>query len=118
MESVLPTSAPSASPSPSPATGSAKQSHKQQQQYCTNRGVDDRTEHSGAQVDAEPRQQPIADKRADDPDEKIANNSEPRPTNDFTGQPSGDDANEQYDQQALIGHMHWSPRSLGVRQID
>jgi hypothetical protein len=60
-------------------------------------------------MDTEPRQQPVADEGADDPDQKVANDPEPSATNDFTSQPSRNDADEQYDQQAFVRHMHWSP---------
>src|SRR5947209_4159379 len=112
----LPAPPPADAPSASPAAGSSKQSHNQQQQYCTDRRVDDRTDQSGTQMDTEPGQQPIADKGADDPDKEVAEDSEAGSTDDLTSQPSRNDADEQYDQQALVRQMHWSPRNLGQAQ--
>jgi hypothetical protein len=63
-------------------------------------------------MDADLRQQPVPDKGAHDPDQEVADDPEPRPPNDFTSQPASNDADEQYDQQAFIRHMHWSPRHL------
>jgi hypothetical protein len=60
-------------------------------------------------MDTEPRQQPVADEGTYDPDQEVANNSEPRSPNDFASQPARNDADEQYDQQVFVRHMHWSP---------
>ncbi|MFL6760835.1 hypothetical protein [Sphingomonas sp.] len=64
-------------------------------------------------MDTEPRQQPIPDKGTHDPDQQVADNSEPRTPNDFAGQPARNDADEQYDQQAFVRQMHWSPLDQG-----
>ena len=50
----------------------------------------------------QPRQQPISDERADDPDHQIADQPVPRASRDLAGQPSGDDADHEDHQQALI----------------
>src|SRR5438105_4458069 len=62
-------------PAPPPTAGSSKQSHDEKQQYRTGRCIDDRTDHSGAQMDTEPRQQPVPDKRARYPEKEVANDS-------------------------------------------
>ncbi|MEP6982822.1 MAG: hypothetical protein ABI853_04160 [Sphingomicrobium sp.] len=49
-------------------------------------------------MDTDPWQQPIPDKGAHDPDKEVADYAESCPPNDFTCQPAGDDADEQYDQ--------------------
>lgn len=97
-------------PAPSPAApapaAATQQPHHEEQQYRADRCIDDRTDHSIAQVQTDAGQQPTANERADYPDEKVANDSKTRALHDFAGQPSCNDANEQYDQQAFIRHMH------------
>lgn len=102
MRAVENRSGPPPTAAPASSAGSAKQSYDQEQQYRTKGRVDDRTDHSGAQMNAEPRQKPIADKGAHDPDKKVANNPKASPTNDLADQPSRDDANQNDDQQALV----------------
>jgi hypothetical protein len=53
-------------------------------------------------MNTEPGQKPISNKRADDPDKEVANNAKPSPTNDFAGQPSSDDPDQNDDQQAFV----------------
>src|SRR5437764_4322303 len=57
-------------------------------------------------MDSEPWQQPIADKGTDDPDQEVAEDSEPGPPNDLAGQPARNDADEQDDQQTLVRQVH------------
>ena len=47
-------------------------------------------------------EQPTANEGTDYANEEVANNSEARPPNDFTSQPARNDADEQYDQEALV----------------
>jgi hypothetical protein len=53
-------------------------------------------------MNTEPGQERISNKRADDPDKEVANNAKPSPTNDFAGQPSSDDPDQNDDQQAFV----------------
>ncbi len=45
---------------------------------------------------------PVADERADNTDDQIADESEAGPSYDFSGQPASHKANHQYHQQTLI----------------
>ena len=53
-------------------------------------------------MDADLRQQPVADERADDADDKIADQSEPGPAHDLAGQPAGEQTDHQDDQKTFI----------------
>src|SRR5437868_13641724 len=107
----LPSPAPPAAP-PSSPTAAAEQSHHQEQQDRAQSCVDDGADHSRTQMETELRQDPVANECTDNPDEQIADDSEPGPSDDFASQPAGNDADEQYDQQALVRHVHRSSRHL------
>jgi hypothetical protein len=53
-------------------------------------------------VDANSRQQPVANECADNTYDQIANESEAGPSYDFAGQPASNKTNHQYDQETLI----------------
>jgi hypothetical protein len=57
-------------------------------------------------MDTNPRQQPTSNKGANYSNEKVANYSKTCHPHDFPGQPAGNDADEQDDQQVFIRHMH------------
>src|SRR3974390_1242083 len=63
-------------------------------------------------VNAEPRQQPFADERADDADDDVADDAESVAAHNLTGEPSGDETNKQNDEKTFVGKMH--AVSLGV----
>src|ERR1700682_5254317 len=90
-----------AAPTPS-APASAEQPHDEQQHHGANRRIDDRGDETGAEMDAEARQQPIADERADDADQEIADEAKAGPLDDLTRQPAGDETDEQYDEQTFV----------------
>ena len=47
-----------------------------------------------------------SDKGADDSDDNVADDSEAGPLHDLAGEPAGNEANKQYDQQAFARHVH------------
>jgi hypothetical protein len=49
-------------------------------------------------MDTKLRQQPTPDEGTHYPDKEVANDAETRPSYDFSSQPAGNDAYEQYDQ--------------------
>jgi hypothetical protein len=57
-------------------------------------------------MDADLRQQPVANKRADNAYYQIADESESGPPYDLSGQPASDETDEQYDQKTFIRQMH------------
>jgi len=54
------------------ASRSSDEAYYEQHDDCADRGVDDRTHDAPADIDAQPRQQPAADKGADNADNDIA----------------------------------------------
>jgi hypothetical protein len=51
-------------------------------------------------------QQPASEKGAQDSDDKVADESEAGPLHDLAGEPAGNEANKQDDQQAFTRHVH------------
>jgi len=94
-------------PASAPAAASAKQSHDKKQQDRTESCINDCADHPGAQMDANFRQRPVADKGTHYPDKDVANDPEAGSSHDLAGQPARDEPDEQYDQQAFVRHMHW-----------
>src|SRR5258708_3407446 len=76
--------APTAAP---PAPASAQQPDDKQQHDRADRCVDDRGDDSGAEMDAEAREQPVADESTHDADEDIADDAEAGPLDDLACQP-------------------------------
>jgi len=100
----LPTSPPISSPSPS--TSATNEPDDQQQDQRADGGVDDRCNDARAKMNAELRKQPTADEGANDADDDISDDPKPGAMDDLTGQPSGNEANHQYDQQTFTRHVH------------
>ena len=57
-------------------------------------------------MEVEARQKPIADQRSDDADRSVADKSETIAAQDLADQPSGDGADKQDNDHALIRKMH------------
>src|SRR4051812_11912740 len=97
-------------PPPTPTTptrsAAANEPDGQQQQDCTDGGVCDRSHEARPKVDPELGQHPAADEGANDADDEIADQSKPRALHNLAGQPAGDDADQQDNQQTFTGHMH------------
>jgi hypothetical protein len=109
LPAPAPAAAPPASPTTTPAASppaASKQSHDQEKQDGTDGGVDDCTEHSRTEMNAHPRQQPTSDKSAQNPDDEVTDDPKTGATYDLPRQPARNQAHEQYDQQALTGHIH------------
>ena len=64
-----------------------------------------------------PRHQPIADKRADQANYQIADQSETATLHQPAGEPSRDNADDQDDKKTLIGQMHGRPPSKNIKKI-
>src|SRR5947209_5227545 len=101
-----PSTTPTAAPPTSPSAAAAKQPDDQKQQYRADGRIDDRTDQAGAEMDPELRQQPAADKGAQDADNQIADDPKAGATNDLTGQPACHETYKQNHQQALTRHIH------------
>lgn len=101
----LPPPAPSPAPSAAPAA-TADETYDEEQDYRADGGIDDRRNDANAEVDAELRKQPTADERADNSNNQITNQPKTGPSHDLTGQPAGNDAYQQYDQETFARHVH------------
>ena len=65
-------------------------------------------------MEAELRKEPAANEGACDSYEEVADNPEAGALHDFAGQPSGNEADHQYDQEVFTRHVH--VRILHMRQ--
>jgi len=94
-------------PPPAPATPTAANQSKQQKEHNgTYEGIDDQGNDPGAKMDAEPRQQPIADERAGQANYQVADQPEPAALHHSAGEPSRDNTDDQDDEKTLIGQIH------------
>jgi hypothetical protein len=93
-------------PAPLPPPATSNEAHDEQEQYGADGGVDDCTDQSAPEMDPELGQQPASDKGAQDSDDNVADDSESGPLHDLAGEPAGNEANKQYDQQAFARHVH------------
>jgi hypothetical protein len=94
-------------PTPTPVTPATANQSKDEQKYdrsyksVYNQGNDPHTK-----VNTKLRQQPIADKRADQADYQIADEPKPATLHNFTCQPPSNNTDNDYDQQTLTGKVH------------
>jgi len=72
----------------------ANEAHDEQEQYGTYGGIDDGSDQSGPEMDAELRQQPASDQGTQESDDKIADEPESGSLHELTRQPAGDQANK------------------------
>jgi hypothetical protein len=79
-----------------------KPQHDQQQDGAERRG-NDRAEET-AEVDAERRKQLASDQRADDAETEVGHEAVAGATNDDSGQPTGDQADEENDEKTFCRH--------------
>jgi hypothetical protein len=89
-----------------PTPAAANEAHDEQEQNGANGGVDDCTDQSGSKMDPELGQQPASEKGTQDSNDKVTDESEASPLHDLAGEPAGNEANKQDDQQAFARHVH------------
>jgi hypothetical protein len=97
----LPASSPNTTRTPSPSASAANEPDDKQQDQRADGGVDDRRNDARAKMNAELRKQPTTNKGPYDSDDDIADDPEPGTLHDLTGQPSGNEADQQYDQETF-----------------
>src|SRR5882724_12100151 len=90
------------------ATG-PNQPDDQQKDDGADRGIHDFRHEAGAETNAELRKQEARDQSAEDADDDIAEDAEAGATDDLTGKPARNQADEQNDQQAFVGQIHETP---------
>src|SRR5215813_5603270 len=97
---------PASSPATSTESSTANQAKQQQKNDGAYEGIQNERDDTGAEMNADARQQPVTDESADQTDDQIANQSEAAALHNPTGQPAGNDADDQNDQETLIGQIH------------
>jgi hypothetical protein len=102
----------------SPTAAFSENSKNYQKQHGSDGGRGDRADHTGTNVDIQLRQQPGTDKSANDADDEVANETETCSAHELSGEPSGNDTNDQYDEQALIGNLHGVLRSQSLCALE
>jgi hypothetical protein len=68
--------------------------------------MDDCTDQSGPEMDAELGQQPASDQGTQQSDDKISDEPEAGSLHELACQPAGNETHKQDDQQALARHVH------------
>ena len=86
---------------PSTAANPGDQPEKNEQDDRAECGVGDERDLTGTEVDAQLRQQPIADKCPDDADDQVADETVAATPHDVAGEPSGDNADNNNDDQTV-----------------
>jgi hypothetical protein len=103
-------------PASLPPPAAANEAHDEQKQHGTYGGIDDGSDQSGTEMDAELGQQPASDQGTQQSDDKVADEPEAGSLHELTRQPAGDEANKQDDQQALARHVHVATSGLTPKQ--
>jgi hypothetical protein len=103
-------------PASLPTPAAANEAHDEQKQYGTYGGIDDSSDQSGPEMDAELGQQPASDQGTEQSHDKIADEPEAGSLHELTRQPAGNQANKQNDQQALARHVHVATSGLTQKQ--
>src|SRR5262249_20589729 len=87
----------------------AEQAHHQQQYQRTDQRIDDQRDDAAAEMDMQSRQQPVADECANQSHQQVADETKAGALHDLAGQPAGNNADDEYDEQAFIREMHAMP---------
>src|ERR1700720_17100 len=85
-------------------SGSLDQPDDDQQDDRADKGVDDRGDKAATDGDADLRQQPTGDECADDADDDVADQSEAAAFHDHAGQPAGNRADDEPNDEGLYVH--------------
>ena len=100
----LPASSPTSPPTAAPPAATTNESDDEEEQHCPDSGVYDRCDKAQAEVNAELWQQPSADERSNDSDDEIADESKSGALHEMTCQPSGNEADQKYDEETFTRH--------------
>jgi hypothetical protein len=114
----LPAPVPAPSQSCPPAVSPSNQSHDQQQNQSANGGINDCGYSARAKVNADLRQKPTTNESAGNSDNEIADQPESGALYRLTYEPSGNDANNEYDEQTFARHrrLSWIHRGRKTAQ--
>jgi hypothetical protein len=103
---ILQSPPPAAPPSASPAATAAQEPHGEEQQYCADGCVDNGTDQSGTEMDAQLGQQPTSYECTQNADNEITGDPKTGPSHQLTRQPAGDETDKQNNQQTFTRHIH------------
>src|SRR5580704_9383860 len=99
---AAPTAAPAITPAAAPPSCAGEDPDYHEEHDRADGRVGDQRKHPDAEVDAQPRQQPIADERADDAYDQIPDEAKAPAIDDLSCQPTGDNTDDHDDEQALV----------------
>jgi hypothetical protein len=88
-------------PPPSPSAASVDESQNDEEQDGADGRGDDCRDDAGPEMNAEPRQQPVADEGTDDADSEVGDETEAGPPDHLSGEPARDQPHQQDDEQTL-----------------
>src|ERR1700676_1557321 len=86
-QQLTPTTVPTVAPAAAPTPAASKELDDKQQHDRADRGVGDRGDEPGTEIQAQLRHQPVTDERADDSNNHVANKPKPCPVDELPSQP-------------------------------
>jgi hypothetical protein len=97
------TSAPkSTRPATSPSTAASNDPDDREQHNGSNSGVDDQRHDANTKMDVQSWQQPITDEGSDNTHYEVPDETEPTTGDQPPGEPASDNADQYYDEKALV----------------
>jgi hypothetical protein len=97
---------PGSLPTPACRAALSDKAEYEQQHDCAYKRVNDQRDDPHAEMDVKPRQQPITNKSAQQADYHIPDQAETRASHHLACKPSGNEADKNNYQEALIRQMH------------
>jgi hypothetical protein len=91
---------------PAASVTAANQPEQQQKDNGPDEGVYDQSNNPDSEVNTKPRQEPIANKGADQTDYQITDQSKTATLHHPACQPSGNNSDNNYNKKTLIGQVH------------
>src|ERR1700682_1495423 len=89
-----------------PTAASPAQSHDHEQDHGADGGGDDCGNNPDSEMNTEAREQQARDEGADDSNDNVAHQTIACALHDLTGEPAGNRANQQNDEQTFTRHVH------------
>jgi hypothetical protein len=89
-------------PATTPSTAASNDPDDREQHNSTNRGVDDQRHDANAKMDVQSWQQPITDEGSDNAYYQVPDETEPATSDNPPGEPARDNADQYYDEKALV----------------
>jgi hypothetical protein len=89
-------------PTTAPTTVACEEPDNDEQHNGANGGIDDQRDRPDTKMNAQSRQQPIADERSDNSDDQVSDEPKSTAPNDLTSQPPRNNADDYYDDEAFV----------------